>query len=118
MRLITLIAAGTFLLATGGATAQQYPTIVGDWYEPEYGPSDCGQHFGINIQPMAMKYFDDVCQFDDVRRDGWKVTWTGQCTAGAEWQRNMTVVAVETEGRLRIDWSDGSNLPDLRRCPK
>jgi len=117
MKARLLLASLAIVLATGGAVAQQYPTIVGDWYEPAYGPADCGQHFGISIQPMAMKYFDDICQFDSVSRDGWQVTWKGQCTAGAEWQNNLTVIATETAGVLRIDWSDGSRIDDLRRCP-
>ena len=118
MKRIFYIAITTFSSLISPALGQQYPTIVGDWYDPRYGQSDCGVHFGISIQPMGMKVFDEVCSFDTVRRDGWKVTWTGQCTSRGEWSNKISVIAVETRGRLRVDWPDGTYLSDLRRCPK
>jgi hypothetical protein len=103
-------------LLAGGA-AGQYPTIVGSWYEPRYGVADCQSHNGLHIEPMSLLNGETVCHFSDVVRDGWEVTWTGQCGFSGEWIDNITVTAVEDAGMLVLRFGDGEPTDGFRRCP-
>lgn len=79
---------------------------------------DCSSHWGTHIEPMGLVTGETMCEFDDVRRDGWIVTWRGTCYESGETLPNMTVVAAENAGRLSISFIQGGTISDLRRCPK
>jgi len=97
------------------AAAQQYPTIVGEWYAEETGPQDCGGPFAFHIGPMQYVEEQLVCEFNDVRRDGWQVTWNGSCNDGSD-EVKAKVVALEERGRLTV-WINGHpGWSALRRC--
>lgn len=102
-------------LVADPVSAQQYPTIVGEWYVEEYGAKDCGTQFSVQIGPMMVAEETYICRFDDVRRDGWQVTWNGSCSDGSTVEK-MNLVAIENDGRLSL-WYNGT-LSDatLRRC--
>jgi hypothetical protein len=110
------VALATALTATP-ALAGPYPTIVGSWYAPGQ-QADCTTYWGVHIEPMGILNGEMRCDFNSVRRDGWKVTWTGQCLSTAGDARNISVVALETNGTLDISFSNGGVISDLKRCPK
>lgn len=106
------LAAGVMI---GPVAAQKYPTIVGEWYAEDIGPHDCGTPFAFHIGPMNYAEESLVCTFDDVRRDGWQVTWNGSCRDGSS-QFPSQVIALEERGRLSM-WFDGQpGWSALRRC--
>ncbi len=95
--------------------AASYPTIVGEWYAEQTGPQDCGGPFAFHIG--AMHYVEEalVCDFDDVRRDGWQVTWNGSCNDGST-SSPTQVVAREDKGRLTMWFNGNQGWTALRRC--
>lgn len=103
------------LLAALPAAAQTYPTIVGEWYTEEIGPQDCGGPHAVHIGPMH--YVEEAlsCEFGDVARDGWQVTWNGSCNDGAG-SSPMRLVATGTEGRLTLSFNGNPGWSALRRC--
>lgn len=94
--------AAMMAMSVSTAQAQQYQTIVGEWYVEEYGPKDCGTPFAVRLGPMSYAEDSYVCTFDDVRRDGWQVTWNGSCSDGSTSERTR-LIAVETNGRLSFN---------------
>lgn len=96
-------------------TAQIYPTIVGEWYAEEIGPQDCGGPHAVHIGPMHYVEEALACEFKDVARDGWEVTWSGSCNDGAG-SLPMRVVATETDGRLTLRFNEEPGWTALRRC--
>ncbi|MFD2648038.1 hypothetical protein ACFSX5_09570 [Devosia albogilva] len=115
-QILRALATAAIAVAATPTLAQQYPTIVGEWYMEDYGPQDCGTPFGAKIGPMSYAEDTYVCRFDDVRRDGWKVTWNGSCSDGNTTESSQ-VVAIETRGRLSMWFNGYSALSALRRCP-
>jgi len=107
----------SMLLAALPAAGTEYPTIVGSWYDPAYGVQDCKTHWGMHIEPMGLLSGETRCDFDTVRRDGWKVTWTGQCMFGGAAPERVSVVAVETAGTLNMNFGSGDWGAGLKRCP-
>jgi len=103
--------------AVSSAAATEYPTIVGSWYDPDYGVADCKTHWGVHIEPMSYLSGETRCDFDSVARDGWKVTWTGQCMFGGAEPEPVSVIAIETDGILNMNFGDDDWGPDLHRCP-
>ena len=97
--------------------AQSYPTIVGEWYAEEIGPQDCGGPFAYHIGPMHYVEEALVCEFEDVRRDGWKVTWNGSCNDGSE-QYPTQVVALEHRWQLSMWFNGNPGWTTLRRCER
>lgn len=97
------------------AMAQQYPTIVGEWYGEDYGPQDCGTPMAIHIGPKSWAEDSYVCTFKDVARSGWEVTWNGSCSDGST-REPMRLVATETNGRLTTRWNGNPGAFALRRC--
>ena len=117
MRLILTVLAGLALIQ--GAAAQQYPTIVGTWYDEQGGPKDCQSHWGWQISPMRIDNAVTTCQFNNVSRDGWEVTWTGTCSFEGDPMSGNKVIATERSGVLTIEFgSDGSYVTGLRRCER
>lgn len=115
-----LLAAGAVALLAAPALAQSYPTIVGRWYSPpEEGgsPQDCDTHWGWTIEPMALGNAMVQCRFTGVARDGWEVTWQGQCSMEGQDIAGSKVVATETRGNLLVEFGDGSYVGPLKRCP-
>lgn len=113
-----LVAFATIMaMSVGTAPAQQYPTIVGEWYVEEYGAKDCGTPFAVKLGPMSYAEDSYVCTFDDVRRDGWQVTWNGSCSDGSTSERTR-LIAVETDGRLSFNWNGDWQQQSLRRCTR
>lgn len=90
------------------AVAQQYPTIVGEWYDMEHGKADCGTPWSLHIMPKAMSGSETYCEFSDVRREGWMVTWNGTCGSAND-ERPVRVVATEdpSKGELTVSYSTG-----------
>ncbi len=115
-QIIRAILTAAMVVAAAPVLAQQYPTIVGEWYMEDYGPQDCGTPFGAKIGPMSYAEDTYVCRFDDVRRDGWKVTWNGSCSDGNTTERSQ-VVALETRGQLSMWFNGYPAVSTLRRCP-
>jgi hypothetical protein len=113
IRLITITA--VTLVTALPAAAQTYPTIVGEWYAEEVGPQDCGGPHAVHIG--AMHYVEEAlsCEFEDVARDRWQVTWNGSCNDGAG-SSPMRLVATETEGRLTLNFNGNPGWSALRRC--
>lgn len=97
------------------AAAQAYPTIVGEWYAEEIGAQDCGGPYAVHIGPMS--YVEEAlsCEFNDVARDGWKVTWNGSCNDGGG-TSSMRLVAIETDDRLTLSFNGNPGWSALRRC--
>lgn len=110
-----ILSACAALLSITPVMAQQYPTIVGEWYAEQASAADCGGQHAIRIG--AMSYADEalVCKFDDVRRDGWQVTWNGSCNDGSTRVRTK-VVAVEKAGSLSLSFNGNAGWSTLRRC--
>lgn len=104
-------------LACVSANATEYPTIVGSWYDPAQGVADCSTYWAMHIQPMGLTSGETRCDFDSVRRDGWKVSWTGQCMFGGAEPEKVSVIAIETNGILNMDFGGGDWSADLKRCP-
>lgn len=98
--------------------AQQYPTIIGSWFEEEHGVGDCTSHWGVKIEPMSLQAGETMCEFRSVKREGWTVTWQGDCFESGETLPNMKVTATEKNGRLTLSFSEGGIIQGLRRCPK
>lgn len=113
IRTLTIMAAT--LVAALPAAAQSYPTIVGEWYAEEIGPQDCGGPHAMHIGPMH--YVEEAlsCEFKDVVRDGWSVTWNGSCNDGAG-SSPIRLVATETDGRLTLRFNGEPGWSTLRRC--
>lgn len=100
------------------AGAAQYPTIVGSWYDPVEGVGDCSTYWGMHIEPLGLLSGETRCDFDTVRRDGWQVTWTGQCMFSGSLPEKLTVIAVERRGTLFMDFGGhGDWGSGLKRCP-
>jgi hypothetical protein len=112
-----LLAAGAVALLAVPALAQSYPTIVGSWYDPVHGLDDCTSHWGTHIKAMSVLSSESICTFDSVRRDGWKVTWVGECREGGDFHPNTTVTAIETNGTLDMYWNGNPAQTGLKRCP-
>lgn len=106
-----------FVLLASSAHASQYPTIVGSWYQQQYGPTDCQSHVGLHIKPMSLLNDETVCEFDDVSRSGWKVTWHGTCGFSGDFEDNVKVTAIENSGVLSIQFNDGAVAGGFMRCP-
>lgn len=103
------------VLVASPAMGQQYPTIVGEWYAEETGRQDCGTQFATHISPMGYAEETYICKFNDVRRDGWQVTWNGSCSDGSTSEKTK-VVALEENGRLSIWFNGNPGWSTLRRC--
>lgn len=117
-----LLTLGTVALLIAPTVAQQsYPTIVGRWYSPSQeggSPEDCDNQWGWTIKPMALGNAMVQCQFTDVARDGWEVTWRGSCSMEGQDIDGNTIVATETNGSLKVVFGDGSWVGPLQRCTK
>lgn len=99
------------------AAAQTYPTIVGEWYTEKTGPQDCGGPHAIHIGPKT--YVEDAlsCSFEEVARDGWRVTWDGSYNDG-NGTSPMLLVATEDNGRLTLTFNENPGWSALRRCTR
>lgn len=88
--------------------AQDYPSIVGEWYDVEHGKGDCGTQWSLNIGPKSMVGAETYCEFSDVRRDQWMVTWNGVCWSSDE-EFPVRIVATENpqSGELSVAYSTG-----------
>jgi hypothetical protein len=109
---LAILVAGA--MSVGPSVAQTYPTIVGHWH-PEDTPQDCGTPFEVQITPMGYAEETLMCEFDDVRRDGWQVTWNGNCHDGSS-RRPMKLVALEDNGRLTLTFNGQPGWTALKRC--
>lgn len=116
MKSIALLTLSVAALAAP-ASAAQYPTIVGSWYEPVHGVADCTSHWGTHIKPMSLISSETFCAFDSVKRDGWVVTWTGECRGEGGIADGISVVAIETAGTLDLHWNGNDVTRGLKRCP-
>lgn len=88
--------------------AQTYPTIVGEWYDIEHGPEDCGGPWSLRIEPMAVYGAETYCSFDSVRRDEWMVTWTGTCgSANEEWPSRVVATENPDTRELTVSFNTG-----------
>lgn len=111
----SLIVAAALALLAVPAAGQQYPTIVGEWYAEEIGAQDCGTPHAFHIGPMHYVEEALVCEFKDVRRDGWRVTWNGSCNDGSSSSKTQ-VVALEESGQLSMWFNGNPGWTTLRRC--
>lgn len=103
------------LLLSAPAFAEQYPTIVGEWYGEDYGDQDCGTPRAVHIGAMSFAEDSYVCRFKDVARDGWTVTWNGSCNDGSTVEKTR-LMATESNGRLTTFWNGRAAAIALRRC--
>jgi hypothetical protein len=110
----SLLIFAALALVAAPVAAQQYPTIVGTWHA-EDAPEDCGTPHEIQISAMQYAEESMICRFDDVRRDGWQVTWNGSCNDGSS-QTKTQVVALEDLGRLTLSFNGNPGWTALRRC--
>ena len=103
-----LIALPFWFVITIASAAQQYPTIVGEWYDVQHGNADCGTPWSLHIMPKAMSGSETYCDFRDVRRDEWMVTWNGVCgSANDEWPVRVVAIENPTNGELAVSYSTG-----------
>lgn len=105
------------LVAILPATAQSYPTIVGEWFSEETGTHDCGGPHAIHIGPLHYVEETLACEFQDVARNGWEVTWNGSCNHGSS-SSPMRLVATEEHGRLTLTFNGEPGWSALRRCKR
>jgi hypothetical protein len=110
-RLVGILIYGLSFMHAVPLEAQQYPTIVGEWYGVEHGQGDCGTPWSLRIMPKAITGSDTYCEFSDVRRDKWMVTWTGICFAGNdEWQERVVATENPVSGELSVAFSTGGTI--------
>ncbi|HEV7345583.1 MAG TPA: hypothetical protein VGN60_08125 [Devosia sp.] len=106
------------LVGLPSVSATEYPTIVGSWYDPHHGVADCQSHWGMHIEPMGLLSGETRCDFVSVKRDGWKVTWTGQCMFGGADPERVSVIAIETDGILHMDFGGATGAQASRVAPQ
>lgn len=116
MKIVTAAASIVAFLGSGSAQAQQYPTIVGEWFPEKLGPKACGTPSSARITPMGFSDAENFsCAFNDVRRDGWQVTWNGRCEIEGDGAL-FRVRATEDDGKLSLTFNGTPGWSDYRRC--
>lgn len=107
---LDIVAAALMFTVTPAMAAE---TIVGTW-APD--PTACTPVGGmLDIGPRSLTTDILACRFDDVSRDGDRVTWHGRCSEGEE-RYPATVVAALYQHRLTVSLNGHGWLMAYRRC--